>query len=215
MQPNLKSVQQRAVQYWFIDGLPEIGAGVTLFLVAGLFWAQASLPPGPVVSIGLMLLIFAAGFGIRWIMNRIKERSTYPRSGYLKPASHPPHPGWMVAAYVFAGLVLVTNLILSLTGQTLIAWYPLLVGVMVGFICLWTGSQLGIRRLVVLGLLSSFAGGVLALSGLGDLNGAALLCVLIGLALIVMGWRTRRAYLRQTSSTMANQPGGQNGESQS
>lgn len=194
MQPNLKSVQQRAMQYWFIDGLPEIGAGITILLVAVLLYFQASLPKGPVVSILFMLLIFAAAYGMRWLITRIKERTTYPRTGYLKPASRPPHPGWIVAAYVFAVLVLTANLFIVLTGQTNIAWYPLLAGVMMGFICIWTGSQLAIRRLVILGLLSSFAGGMLALSGLGDLIGAALLCGMIGLALIGMGWSTKRAY---------------------
>ncbi len=198
MQSDLQSAQMRALQYWFIDGLAELGLAAFCLLLAIVFWVQGSLPR---TGLGDMLFFagaFAGGYGIRWVLLRVKERSTYPRTGYVKPARSK-SPTALVVTAIFAIIVLAANLFLSMSGQAAVAWMPLVAGFIFAFIFLRTGMTLGFARFTAFGLVSLAGGGVLSLSGLGDLRGCALLAALVGLALLGSGLLTRRDYLRRTT----------------
>lgn len=82
----------RAAQYWFIDGLPDVVFGSALMawglvgLVGTIFF------PGPwmkaLLSVaGLCFLVLF--WKDRKILDAIKSRVTYPRTGYVKPPGDP------------------------------------------------------------------------------------------------------------------------------
>ncbi len=71
----------RAAAYWFIDGLPEIVAGLVMALSGGIglvLWVA-----------GLNPLFAFLGLAVLWkdrsIVDFLKARLTYPRTGYVKP----------------------------------------------------------------------------------------------------------------------------------
>jgi|SRR5208283_3326281 len=78
----------RAASYWFVDGLPDIVLGVTLLIfgAAGLWWCVHRPKPSPaheffVVAIGLCFFFWKG----RPLIDLLKSRLTYPRTGYARP----------------------------------------------------------------------------------------------------------------------------------
>jgi hypothetical protein len=83
-----QSAGRRAAAYWFVDGLPEIAFGV-LFLAMGVAGVALGFYPKDrliravffAVSIGFVVLFSWD----RKILDYIKARLTYPRTGYVRP----------------------------------------------------------------------------------------------------------------------------------
>lgn len=79
---------RRAAAYWFEDGFPDIVFGVSLGLsaLAALLW-YAYVPAGArkayfaVVAVGFLLYFWKE----RGILEILKSRFTYPRTGYAQP----------------------------------------------------------------------------------------------------------------------------------
>jgi len=90
------SAGRRAAAYWFIDGLPEIVFGL-LYLIwgaAGLAW---NLLAGVhriffAIAMAAMCGFFVALFFDREIVDFLKARITYPRTGYVRPPANPKSP---------------------------------------------------------------------------------------------------------------------------
>jgi len=85
------SAGRRAAANWFIDGLPEIVAGLE-FAISGVMavwllhqplWFEKLLSGGV-----LLLLILLVNGGDRKIIMFLKARVTYPRTGYVLPPMH-------------------------------------------------------------------------------------------------------------------------------
>jgi hypothetical protein len=79
---------RRAAAYWFADGFPEIlfGASLGLDAIAGLLWCW--YVPGRARD--AYFLVLSAGFLLylwteRRILDFLKSRFTYPRTGYAQP----------------------------------------------------------------------------------------------------------------------------------
>ena len=81
MEDYSASPAHRAAAYWFIDGLPELVAGLVMALSGGIglvLWA-AGLSPW------FAFLALAALSKDRSVVEFLKARVTYPRTGYVKP----------------------------------------------------------------------------------------------------------------------------------
>jgi hypothetical protein len=92
---TMQRIEQRAQRYWYEDGIWEIGFGF-INLLLGIFFLLASrvnwVGPMALVMVGLQLGVFLGAFWlIGRIVRRLKERITYPRTGYVayrrRPAS--------------------------------------------------------------------------------------------------------------------------------
>ncbi len=86
MNDDLKKPELRAIQYWLVDGVGELFVGF-IFLLAVIVYYLQELSPGSLLSrvlgITSVILVCGGAFGGRWIIQRIKERTTYPRTGYV------------------------------------------------------------------------------------------------------------------------------------
>jgi hypothetical protein len=83
----LASPGRRAATYWFVDGLQEIVFGVALLVSAasGLLW-RLFLPNPPAwhgfgLGVGFVLYFWMG----RRVLDLLKSRATYPRTGYVQP----------------------------------------------------------------------------------------------------------------------------------
>jgi hypothetical protein len=197
MDNKLKKSGQRAVQYWFVDGLAELSGGMICLLLAGLFYLLTRLPWTPLTNLVFFLVAFGGAYGIRWVVLRIKERSTFPRTGYVAPKSAREDRVGLAAAIVFTALLMVLMLFLVMQGPHSVVWTPAIGGLILGFIFGWAGYQTGLWRLNYLAAFCLVAGFGLSISSFGDLAGAAVLMVLTSLALFVFGGLTRWTYLHQ------------------
>jgi hypothetical protein len=87
VRPNV-SYGRRAASYWFVDGLPEILFGLALVIMAALMFLWRLYVPKPWIRLDLMIAV--AGFTFYNLMERrildfLKLRVTYPRTGYVQP----------------------------------------------------------------------------------------------------------------------------------
>jgi hypothetical protein len=198
METNLKALQKRAVQYWFVDGLAELCGGAICLLLAIYFAIQQILPASQGSFALIFLIVFVAAFGIRKLMLSIRERSTYPRTGFIEPKK-----GWEDRRFFgitvgFTVLLLGFMLFTILRGVQTLVWMPLICGGIFAFIYVLTGFQTKLMRFYFLAGFCLLLGVFLALSGLGDLWGTALLSLGTSLVLLAYGLVTRLTYLRQT-----------------
>jgi hypothetical protein len=198
MKDNLEASQKRAVQYWFSDGLAEL-SGAAICLLLAIYFGIVQILGSSQGSFALFfLMVFIVAFGIRKVMLWYRERSTYPRTGYVEPKR-----GWedhrlLGIAIGFTVIFMAFMLFMILRGIQSMAWMPALVGVIFAFIFSWVGYRTKLVRFYFLAGFSLVLGVFLAIYGIGDLWGAAILSFCIGLVLFAYGIVTRRSYLDQS-----------------
>jgi hypothetical protein len=169
MENKLKASQKRAMQYWFADGLVELTSGVVCLLLAVYFSIQQILPPSQGSFALLFLFVFVAAFSLRKLMLWYRERSTYPRTGFVEPKQ-----GWedrrlLGIEIVFTVLLMGFMLYTIIRGIQTVAWMPALVGIIFAFIFILAGYRIKLVRFYFLAGFCLVLGVFLALSGLGDL----------------------------------------------
>ncbi len=83
-----ESSGQRAAAYWFSDGLPEVAFGSAMTALGGIGIAWVSWMPYWWMALAFALAagwFFALYIWDRKILDLIKTRLTYPRTGYAQP----------------------------------------------------------------------------------------------------------------------------------
>jgi hypothetical protein len=200
MRDNFTNVQQRAIQYWFLDGLAEISAGLVGLLLAVLFllWRTALQ-----TRWGLLIFFmtaFAVSFGLRLAIQKVKEKETYPRTGYVAPLSGTENRRALIIMIVFTVLLLIVNYYLTVHVQMSLLWSSGVSALIFAFVFAWTGYLTALRRFYFLALFSLLIGAVLAILGIGYSSGLAIITGLNGVILLSFGIRARRAYLRLNPS---------------
>ena len=85
--PDLKEIERRPKQYWNADGLPDLLFGFLWILWGIGFLLPQLLPPGKWQSyyswLTLVLLV-ASGYVANWAIKKLKQRLTFPRTGYVE-----------------------------------------------------------------------------------------------------------------------------------
>jgi hypothetical protein len=94
LQAVSQSSGRRAAAYWFSDGLPEVAFGSAMTLLGGLGFAWVVWLPYRWMGVAFVLTagwFFALYIWDRKILDAIKARLTYPRTGYAQPPAdgHP------------------------------------------------------------------------------------------------------------------------------
>ncbi len=202
MDKKLKATEQRAIQYWFADGLTELSGGVICLLLTIYFIIQQLLPASQAAFALFFLALFVIVFGIRKLVLRYRERNTYPRTGYVEPKKRGESRMLLVVEIGFTLSLLGFMLFTILRGIQTVDWTPVLGGLVFGFIFGLAGYQTKLVRFYFLAIFCSLLGIVLSFSEVGDLWGAALLSLVTGLVLFAFGMITRLDYLRQSSGVM-------------
>lgn len=204
MDNNLNASGQRAVQYWFKDGLAELSGGVICLVLAVYFGLQQILQSSQGSFAIFFLLVFIAAFGIRKVMLWYRERNTYPRTGFVR-AKRGLENRWILGVSIIFTLLLLGFMIYTIIrGKQTVVWIPVLCGIIYTFIFTNIGYQTKLGRFYFLGAFCLLLGFVLALSGLGDFWGAAVLSLVTSLILFAFGIITRWAYIHQTMTITEN-----------
>lgn len=200
MENRLKESQKRAVQYWFSDGLAELSGGAIGIILALYFIIQKIVPDASFPII--FLFLFMAAFGIRKLMLQYRERSTYPRTGFIEPKKGMQDRLQLGAAVGFSFILLGFMVYTIWQGIQTLRWMPAIGGVIFAFIFTLAGYRSRLARFYFLGAFCLLLGVILAVSGLGDLWGTALLCFGTSLVLLAFGSIARAAYLRQKTTDL-------------
>lgn len=154
MTTSIKSTIERTRQYWYIDGFSELLVGaifISLALISGLgMLFKPSIGSAALVGIGYPVIILGGVvFGNKWV-RAMKEKVTYPRTGYVKyiqPAS-PSRRARMIKAFVIAFMVsIVTNVILRKLDPF---WIVLGSGLLIAAFVVYMGAQIPLNRFYII-----------------------------------------------------------------
>ena len=201
MDKDIKALQLRSVQYFFSDGLAELSGAAICMLLSIYFLILQVVPASQGGFAIFFLLVFVAAFGIRKLMFWYRERSTYPRTGFVEPKKRQDRR-LLGIEICFTVLLLGFMLYTILRGTQTMAWMPAISGIVFAFIFALMGSRTKLVRFYFLAGFCLVLGFLLALTGLGNLWGAALLSFITGLVLLSFGIVTRATYLHQPVVSM-------------
>ena len=197
---EIQNVEQRVRSYWYSDGWAElIGGGV--FIILGLFFAgQEWLPKGSPVAFlfgpGLLLVFVVCSLITGRLINAMKARYTYPRTGYVSYHVNKQHARLrqLVAgalAAVFAAALVFFAVRLRTTD-----WIPGVSGLTLAAITLYMSSKVGgLRRFYWLAAFFALLGLALSFGPIIVGYRLALLYAVSGLAFMVSGGFSLRKYL--------------------
>jgi uncharacterized membrane protein HdeD (DUF308 family) len=158
--------RMRAQRYWYRDGLTEIPLGIVQLLLSGSDLIEAlgnrtSSWYVPVILIYAVLFIGLAAFASR-IMAAVRERITYPRSGYVHESGRKRR---IVVGMVLALLVTVTGVLaLRYAGRAgldparWVQWTPAVCGLTTGAVGVYVTVRYGLPRFLVVGVLAIILG---------------------------------------------------------
>lgn len=203
MSDELARIARRTYQYWYEDGLAEMGTGAAFILLGLYFFGNSLLASEPVWcavwSAGLILPVIGVFLGMRKLIGAVKNRVTYPRTGYV--AYHRNSPSRRARRLRLLGLCLaiVTVAALNLAGVIPASSLVIFNAFVIGAAFLYQSLRFGLFRLGAFAALAMFLG-VWAIRGRWDAqSGGAAFFLLMGITLTVSGLWHLFAYLRRTT----------------
>lgn len=184
------NASQRVRQYANVDGLLELALGIVLFLIA-LTSVVSERLPSIVPAIIYLPLAIAIPLLFQGTL-RLKQRVTYPRTGYAVPRSPPRH-----FTFIFFALLLLLTAVQGFFLSSLDQGTLLLLGVLMAGLLWWLGA--GLVRFYCLAVTSLVLSIALTWLPLGDSLGGTIFCVALGLLLLTSGAYTLHRYLKSTT----------------
>lgn len=186
MTTEIDRIIQKTRRYWYDDGFMEMARGVLFLAVAGLVWAQWLIPAGSfwftILSIGLPLAIIGGFKLAQNFVTTLKQRVTFPRTGYVALQGETHHNSrWIIAATAFAVAVVVV------AGGRWPNSLPLFAGLLLAAAFVTIGGRLGAPRFYILAVIAALLGTGVAMTGLSEGPGLAALLGGLGLGELIIG----------------------------
>jgi hypothetical protein len=202
MSDNLIDVERRVKRYWYSDGIAEISVG-GMFILLGLYFAVQGYfgeesRVSVILQVSMVLVMLAGFFAAQWLVNTLKARLTYPRTGYVgyrvkdNDAKQRRYVVMAVAAMIAIASMTLINYIRDLDPMVLGTGF--LIGVI--FVVLH-GKSSGVTRFYYLGGFSLLLGIALSLDSLSQAYNLGLFYGLLGVALLISGGLVLRRYLSE------------------
>jgi hypothetical protein len=173
MDSRIESVMKRGRGYWFVDGFTEILAGILFILLGGITLLSGIVPPSSFLSqfislaesaaIVKFLGLILAVLGLWWL----KDRFTYPRTGFVREKGVPRSQllvflrnAVLIAILPVLGLIIPLFFIPAVRGAifSMPIWFPPVLGIFWGALCILLGEWTALRRFRLLGVVILLAG---------------------------------------------------------
>lgn len=199
---KLHSLSKQTTQYWYQDGLTEILMSLVSFLLAVYFLLELLLPEGSFLHIILIIifisLILISSRLINNMISRLKEKITYPRTGYVSyriPSKKQKNLWIISSSLVIAAILLIVVLFAFYQGS--FPWIPAVTGCLLGvFTILFIAPRTGALRFYFLGIGSIFLGIGISLLGFENLLGLFIFYLFASIGLLFSGILTLVKYIR-------------------
>lgn len=202
MQNNITDVERRVKRYWYTDGIGElIGGG--MFILMGIYFALqeylgADSTLSGILQASLILVLIGGMYISRRLINALKTRLTYPRTGYVE---YQVDEESMKRRRMVAAVLAFVVSALTMVFVRLFQFFDSIVavtGVAVGFILvILRAKSAGLGRFYVLGLISIILGLTLAISRLPNAYSLGLFYGLMGVSFMISGGLTLQRYLKE------------------
>lgn len=205
---STKDFQRRVRQYWYEDGLIEIGAGCAILLIAGIYLSAALFMKGPVgalvTAFAPMLVILLWVLGGKKLIQTLKEKITYPRTGYVKYRQDPRTRSISRRVLVMIVAASVSGLVILFAASIPKIYYAALTGIMAAAIMFILGYQANVKRFYLVGIWVILSGLVISLLPIVEPWDMPALVGSMGLGWIVSGIVALTNYLKHTSPAGPN-----------
>jgi hypothetical protein len=212
MQNNFSDIEQRVKRYWFTDGIAELIGGGMFILLGAYFFMQEFLGQnsmlGGILQASLVLLMIAGAYASRRLVNALKTRITYPRTGYVE------YPAYKKEAHSRRVLIVILAAAISALTMAFIRLFQAfdsmvaVTGFIVGVVLvLLRAKASGLARFYILGAVSTILGFVLSVSGLPNGYSLGLFYGLMGVCFLVSGGLTMQHYLHSNPLPAEDQNG--------
>lgn len=193
--------QLRAIQYWYIDGTFEFGFGLLCLILALYFLVEIHTQGtwiSGLIDASLVLFILGGAWLINRLLRQLKERITYPRTGYVSYQRKRMKRGWrLLLGMVIGGAISAITILLVTNESIQFAVMPLISGCVLAFVLVIMGWRSALPRFYLLAGVSAGIGITLAFGGLRNYLGVAFYYLAISMVLFASGAYTLRTYLRQ------------------
>jgi MFS family permease len=210
MSEQIDGIIRRTRGYWYSDGFVEIAIGGLFALIGGALFMQSRMLPGSILmiafAVGVPLLIIGGSLLSKRAVRSLKERITYPRTGYIayekKRSTGRRH--WLVPAFaLLLALAYIAADLLTSDARADLSRFGVAftTGLIAGAAFVYVGYTVGVARFYVLGALAALLGVAASLAGLGDVLGTAALFVGLGLAQVISGALVLALYLHRSRWT--------------
>jgi hypothetical protein len=211
---NLDKASLRVLQYDLVDGTYELFFAAFYLAGAAILYAQAVAPhsiwtdllAGP----GLLLILPGGAFLLDRLIQRLRERITYPRIGYIarKPA---PESSPRFRRLVWIGVPVLVLAVLTLLSfyrpvlfpagssewEESVPVFPAFFALIMGGLWVILAWKLRLPRFYLIALLTWLTGIAIFLARLSNAVGSAAFCAAMALILGVTGLFTLLVYLRR------------------
>ncbi len=214
---NTENTLNRAYAHWLKDGIFEIGGGI-LFAGVGtlraiIHFAGEKSAAYYWLSGGLLLFMIGVAWGGKRIDKALKERITYPRTGFItfKPRNYNYKSILAILfLFIFAGVLggVLGVLATQPNQQEIGGIVPITQGIVAALAFTYTAQRIEVKRFYYLAVFSLGIGLVIGSLGVGVVLGLSLFYLSVGLALVVTGCLALLQFLR------SHEPVDLNGESQ-
>lgn len=202
MKDTTADVEGRVRRYWFTDGIGELMGG-GLFLLLGLYFSAQQYfgdqsPVGAILQSGFIVLVIGGMFVGRWMINQLKARLTYPRTGYVEYRMKDKNNmrrrtvAFAIAMAVAMSAILITRSVNTI--DSMVAMTGLLVSVILLFNQGWAH---GVGRFYVLSAIALILGILLSVSGFARGYNLGIFYGLMGILFLISGGLTLRRYLSE------------------
>ena len=202
---EMEEAGRRALRYWYVDGLTEIGTGLVLALLGLLFWVEETAPDVPLAQateFTMLVLVVGGGLLLRRLVETAKQHLTYRRTGYVSYRQPPRWRYWLGIAFAIAVGAAVAAFLAFAPGS--VRWLPLLQGAVVAAALALTARRYGVVRLYLYAALSAALGIWIGSLAWSSELAAAVYYGAVGLALTFGGLVTLVLYLAHTRATEAD-----------
>jgi hypothetical protein len=211
MNNKIQETQKRLFRYDYVDGTPDLAFGGLCLVMTICFFIFAKFPglSSSTSSVIIFWVVFCGGsFLISWLSQRLKERFTYPRTGYVAYRRQGRPIKRTTQLLIRIGLPLLTVILLALlflnrskfpaqSQDQAIYLNPGLLGFLFSGIFAISGWKIPLPRYYLIAAAVFLISAAFLVSGSGGTLGMALLSGVMSLILFVSGGLTFRAYLRR------------------
>jgi len=198
---DIEKIEKRTVRSFYDDGLLEIALGAFFVFLGGWLFAQAAAPEGSGLGSALgalfVLVIVSAGVVVGRIVRFLKQRITYPRTGYVAFKKKEPSPKRRAAAALAGGLIGASLAVLYGLSPSVRTLLPAVNGLLIAVAVLLMANKVGVLRFHILAAAAAVIGVGLAAAGARDLKGVGLFYGLFGAAVVISGLAALVVYLRR------------------
>lgn len=198
----LQNAQKRAMQYWYVDGSFEFSFGGFCLILAAYFYVSQLLTDswmGGLMMVFFILVMLGGGWLVNRLVMRMKERITFPRTGYIAFQRKTGSRRWgrLLLLGATSATVSAVMVLLLANRPAGFDWTVAASGLLFGVAVTYLGFRTGEVRFFVNAALSIGFGIALGFANLPENSGLTAFYGLLGLGMLLIGGISLWQYLRQ------------------